>query len=428
MASQITMPKLSDTMEVGVILKWLKKEGDRVEPGDVLAEVETDKANMELEVFESGVIRKLFGDEGEGVPIGAVVGILAKDENEDIEALMPSSGGAAAKPAETSASEDKASESPEPDSEEKSAEKAPESPAPQTAPKDSGGASEGGRVKASPVARKLAESKGIDLSTVQGSGPGGRIIKRDVVDLEAPSKGASASAGTPLFGTEGPETTTVALTSMRKIIGRRLAESKFSAPHFYVSMDIDMGKAVALRSELKELDAKFSFNDLVLKATANALVKVPAMNANFDGETITQFKDAHVGFAVAFEGGLITPVVRHANLKSLGQIALETKELISRAKVKKLKPEEYSGGTFTLSNLGMFGVSDFTAIINSPEVGIMAVGGIRNEPVVIDNAVVPGKRMKLTVSTDHRAADGADVAQLLVEIKKILENPSLLLI
>lgn len=413
MATQIFMPKLSDTMQEGIILKWLKKEGDEVESGDVLAEVETDKANMELEVFESGVIRKLFGAEGDGVPVGDLIGILADDAEEDISDLMPGAGGGSAEA------------KPEPSSEPS------EAPAPAAAAKDSPApeataSSEAGRIKASPVARKVAEDKGIDLATLKGSGPGGRIIKRDVEGATV-SK-APASRPPVLPAADGPEVTEVPMTNMRQIIARRMQESKFQAPHFYVSMDIDMGKAVALRQELKALDVKFSFNDLVLKAVGNALAKVPNMNANFDGQKLLRFRDAHVGFAVAFEGGLITPVVRNANRKTLGAIAQETKDLIERAKVKKLKPDEYTGGTFTVSNLGMFGVEDFTAIINQPEVGILAVGGIRDEPVVVDGAVVPGKRMKVTVSTDHRAADGADAAQFLVEVKKILENPSLLLV
>lgn len=417
MASQITMPKLSDTMKEGLLIKWLKKEGDPVGPGDVLAEVETDKATMELEVFEEGVIRKLFGKEGEGIPVGAVVGILAESADEDISDLMPSATPA---PSPAPAAE------PTP-----AAESAPETvsaPAPAPSPAPTATPAPGGRLLVSPVARRIADEKGLDLTRIQGSGPSGRIIKRDVVDAQpgAPVPAPRTASAPALPEVEGPEVTEIPLTNMRKIIGRRLAESKFSAPHFYVSMDVDMKRAMAMREELKALGVKVSYNDLLLKAVAHGLTKVPALNANFDGERLLQFRDVHLGFAVAFEGGLITPVIRHANRKSVGQIAAEGRKLIARAKEKKLAPEEYTGGTFTVSNLGMYGVSEFTAIINIPEVAILAVGGIRSEPVVEDGAVVPGHRMKLTVSVDHRAADGADGATFLGEVRKVLENPSLL--
>jgi pyruvate dehydrogenase E2 component (dihydrolipoamide acetyltransferase) len=410
------MPKLSDTMKEGILVKWLKQEGDKVSAGDVLAEIETDKATMELEVFEEGIVRKRFGEEGEGIPIGAVVAILAETEEEDISALMPGPRAAPAPLAPEASVSQTLTAIP------------PPAPAPAPAPPTSSTSDFGGRLLVSPVARRMAEEKGLDLSRVQGTGPSGRIIKRDVVDLEetqtrAPSRPTSIP---PFPSSNGPEVTEVPLTSMRKIIGRRLADAKFSAPHFYVSMDVDMGPAIAFRKELKGQEVKVSFNDLILKAVATGLSKVPALNANFNGERLLQFRDVHLGFAVAFEGGLITPVIRQANRKSLGQIAAEARELIVRAKERKLAPEEYTGGTFTISNLGMFGVSEFTAILNVPEVGILAVGGIRHEPVVEGDAVVPGHRMKLTVSVDHRAADGADAARFLGEVQRVLEKPALL--
>ena len=426
MASQIKMPKLSDTMEEGVIAKWLKKEGDRVESGDVLAEVETDKATMELELFEGGVIRKIFGAEGDGIPIGGVVAILADDVDEDISDLVASASAPA--PTPTSGGEEAAPEAEAPKEPAPSPAAAP-SPAPTPAPAPEAPRTSSGRIKASPVARKLAEAKGYDLASIPGTGPGGRIIKRDVEGFTGAAGGpAGAPAASAMPARTGPETEVVKLTNMRKIIGARLAESKFTAPHFYVSMDVDMKAAIALRTELKSHDVKFSFNDLVLKAVANALVKVPNMNATFHGDSITKYHVAHVSFAVAADGVLMTPVVRDADRKSLGQIAAETRDLIDRARNRKLSQEEYTGGTFTISNLGMFGVSEFTGIINAPAVGLLAVGGIRDEAVVEDGQVVPGKRMKITVSTDHRAADGADAATLLGEIKKILETPSLLLV
>lgn len=423
MASQIKMPKLSDTMEEGVIAKWLKKEGDRVESGDVLAEVETDKATMELELFEGGVIRKIFGAEGDGIPIGGVVAILADDESEDISSLMPAEGGA------PEAAPAAAPEAPTPAPAPAPAAATPAEPAAAPAAAPAPVRTSSGRIKASPVARKLAEAKGYDLADIPGSGPGGRIVKRDVESFQGAPAGASgAVTAASLPAREGPETEVVKLTNMRKIIGARLAESKFTAPHFYVSMDVDMKAAIAVRQELKAHDVKFSFNDLVLKAVANALVKVPNMNATFHGDSITKYHVAHVAFAVAADGVLMTPVVRNADRKTLGQVAAETRDLIDRARNRKLAQEEYTGGTFTISNLGMYGVSEFTGILNAPAVGLLAVGGIRDEPVVEDGQVVPGKRMKITVSTDHRAADGADAATLLGEIKKILETPSLLLV
>lgn len=410
MATKITMPKLSDTMEKGVILKWLKKEGDRVAPGEMLAEVETDKANMELELFEGGVIRKLLASEGSGVPVGATLAILGSSPDEDITSLLAEVGGKAGK-----AAPGPSAPGPAP-----AATAAPAAPAPEAAPPPAVGPGSQ-RILSSPVARRLAEERGIPLASVKGTGPGGRVVKRDVLAAE-PVAAAAPVAG-PLQGAAPQQ---IPLGSMRQIIARRMVESKFQAPHFYVTMDIDMGPVVRFREALKAAGLAVSMNDVVLKAVAGALVQVPEMNGTFSGGTITRHGDAHVGFAVAFEGGLLTPVVRYANRKSLGTIAAETADLIARAKKKKLKPEEYTGGTFTVSNMGMYGIEEFTAIINTPEIGILAVGGIRDEPVVENGAVVPGKRMKVTVSTDHRAADGADASRFLVELRKTLQTPALL--
>ncbi len=428
MASKITMPKLSDTMEKGVILRWLKKEGDRVSPGEMLAEVETDKANMELELFEGGVVRKLLAAEGTGVPIGAAIAILGSSPDEDVSALLAEvGGGKAGKPAPGKGAAGPGDPSPPP-----AAAGAGTAGASTATPGP--GAQGSARILSSPVARRLAEERGIPLGSLKGTGPGGRVVKRDVLAaapvVEAgpatavPEAAASRIPSSSSFEAAPPRR--IPLGSMRQIIARRMVESKFQAPHFYVTMDVDMAPVVRFRESLKAAGLAVSLNDIVLKAVAGALVQVPEMNGTFSGDTITRHGDAHVGFAVAFEGGLLTPVIRFANRKSLGAIAAETADLIARAKKKKLKPEEYTGGTFTVSNMGMYGIEEFTAIINTPEIAILAVGGMRDEPVVEGGAIVPGKRMKVTVSTDHRAADGADASRFLVEFRKTLQTPALL--
>lgn len=411
MAEKIEMPKLSDTMEEGVIAKWNVKEGDKVQAGDVIAEVETDKATMEVEVFESGTILKILVDEGASVPLGGLMAVIG-EKGEDIEAIL--SEAESAESAETSSDE-----KPE-DSEEKEKEKGKESSSP--APASNGSSKpdskeQDGRIKASPLARKMAEEKGISLSRVDGSGPDGRVVKQDIENF-VPSQGRAAE--TFVSG----EDETLPVSQMRKAIARRLSESKFTNPHFYVTVDVDMGPAVAARTSLNEIsDVKISFNDIVVAASAHALRRHPDINSSWKEDVIEIHGDVHVAVAVAIDDGLMTPVIRHADKKSLRSISTETRELAGLAREKKLQPDQMEGSTFTISNLGMFGVDEFTAIINPPNASILAVGGIRDIPVVEDGEIVPGKRMKLTLSSDHRVVDGAKAAQFLSTLKGMLENP-----
>ncbi len=418
MISRVVLAKLSPTMEEGTIVKWSKKEGDAVKVGDVLAEIETDKANMEMEALGAGVLRKILVPAGGKAPVGALIGVVA-DPKEDISALLAQAPAAAAPVVAPAA--------------------APAAPAP-TAPAPAAPAAAplaappgDGRVKASPLARTMAERQNIPLAQVAGTGPGGRIVKRDIESYAAAPPGARAAsaahapAGAPAPVVPFPSIVPgqeIPLSSMRKTIARRLAESKFSAPHFYVTVDIDMGAAVALREQLLNGEnVKVSFNDLVLKACAKALSRFPMVNASWGGDKITTHREVHLGVAVSIPDGLITPVVRHTDRKSVLEISREVKDLAGRAREKKLRPEEFMGSTFTVSNLGMFEVSEFTAIINPPEAAILAVGSVSKVPVVVDNEVAIGHRMKLTLSSDHRVVDGALAAQFLQEVRRLLENP-----
>ena len=389
MATLIAMPKLSDTMDEGIILKWLKKEGEAIKQGEILAEVQTDKADMELEAYDGGIVRKLFVPEGGGAPVGSPIAIIGTAD-EDISAMLQASGTA---------------------SPQKSAHA--DSPAP---------ARENGRLKASPLAKKLAENLKVDISSVTGTGPNGRIVKQDVELFASqpltPAGGRSIQSRTD---------TAVPLTLMRKTIAKRLTESKVTAPHFYLNYEVEMKKAIEFRSTINAAtDAKISFNDLIVKAVASALRKHPDVNATFAGDKVIRRGSVHIGIAVAIEEGLITPVLRDVDQKGLSEISAESKELAARARDKKLKPEEFSGGTFTVSNLGMFGVESFTAIINPPEGAILAVGAIVEKPVAENGQIVVGSRMMMTLSCDHRVIDGATGAQFMQDLKKFLENPALL--
>ena len=418
MISRVVLAKLSPTMEEGTIVKWSKKEGDAVKVGDVLAEIETDKANMEMEALGAGVLRKILVPAGGKAPVGALIGVVA-DPKEDISALLAQ---APAAPVPSPARVPTIAPVP--------AVAAPR-PVPAAAPLASPPGD--GRVKASPLARTMAERQNIPLAQVAGTGPGGRIVKRDIESYAAAPPGARAAsaahapAGAPAPVVPFPSIVPgqeIPLSSMRKTIARRLAESKFSAPHFYVTVDIDMGAAVALREQLLNGEnVKVSFNDLVLKACAKALSRFPMVNASWGGDKITTHREVHLGVAVSIPDGLITPVVRHADRKSVLEISREVKDLAGRAREKKLRPEEFTGSTFTVSNLGMFEVSEFTAIINPPEAAILAVGSVSKVPVVVDNEVAIGHRMKLTLSSDHRVVDGALAAQFLQEVRRLLENP-----
>jgi pyruvate dehydrogenase E2 component (dihydrolipoamide acetyltransferase) len=483
--SKVVLAKLSPTMEEGTIVKWTKNEGDPVKTGDVLAEIETDKANMEMEALGSGVLRKILVAAGGKAPIGTLIGVIAEPD-EDIAPLIAKETGGAAKPAAAKPGAAKpaaASTGGAPDaaaaqaSAPKGAPSAPaaspaaagaeavakaapadqsasvassaqtpavpSAPPPAAAPAGAAGGGgtgsggEGGRVKASPLARSMAAHRKIDLSSVPGSGPGGRIIKRDIESWAGPRPGAGAvsrdsgaAAPRPAPSRPGPPAPTITagqelpLSNMRKTIAKRLVESKFSAPHYYVTVEIDMDAAVDLREQLQRLEeAKVSFNDLVVKACAKALKSFPMVNASWGGDKIVTHADVSVGIAVALPDGLITPVVRNADGKSVLEIAREVRDLATRARDRKLKPEEFTGSTFTISNLGMYDVTEFTAIINPPDSAILAVGAVRRVPVVDGDQIRPGHRMKVTMSSDHRVIDGALAAQFLAEVRRLLEAP-----
>lgn len=424
-ATIITMPKMSDTMEEGIIASWLKKVGDKVEAGDILAEVETDKATMELESYEDGTLLYTAVEAGNGVPVDGVIAVIG-EEGADYETLIKSASQPkpeTPKPEVPAASAASAASVATPMS-------APSIPEPSNAPI----ASTNGRVKASPLAKKLASEKGIDLSAVQGSGDGGRIVKRDIENFvpSAPSVSAEVSSSPAIalpaiVGEERSED--IPLSQMRKAIARRLSESKFSAPHFYLTMEISMDKAMEARKSMNEVSpVKLSFNDMVIKAAATALRQHPDINVSWGEDKLIRHQHVHIGVAVAIPDGLIVPVVRFADSKRLSHISAEVKELAGKAKDKKLQPDEFSGGTFSISNLGMFGIEEFTAIINPPEACIMAVGGIKQTPVVKDGQVVPGNVMKVTLSCDHRAVDGAVGSAFLQTFKSLLEDPVRILI
>jgi len=423
MAEVITMLALSPTMDEGTLVEWLKGEGDEVAEGELIAEIETDKATMEMESFYEGTILKLLAAKGDAVPVGAPLAIVG-EEGEDISSLLADVESGAEEhpaPAAETAEAPEETEEPEPAKPDE-AERAPRP----------NGAAHGDRIFASPLARRMAEDNGIDLERVDGSGPNGRIIKRDIEGamergVARPSRPVEAPPGEAA----GHE---VKLSQMRKTIARRLGEVWQDTPHFFLTMSIDMAAAMARRKEMNTqledagVDAKISVNDLIVKACAVALRRFPAVNVSFRGDHLVQFDDVHVGVAVAIEDGLITPIVRNADTKPLSEISREVRELAERARDKRLAPEEYTGGTFAVSNLGMFGIDHFTAIINPPNAAILACGAVQQEPVVVDGELTVGTRMKVTMSCDHRAIDGAVGAQFLGEVKKLLENPLLMLI
>ncbi len=407
----VRMPKLSDTMTEGVVAKWNKKVGDKVKNGEILAEINTDKATMEFESFYDGVLMYQGVEEGKGAPIDSILAVIGNG-NEDISALLEhekSGGAAGAAPKQ----EDK-----KPAVQEQKAQ-------PQKEKTES--SVEGGRVKASPLAKKLAKEKGIDIAAIHGSGEFGRIVKRDIETYQPsaqPSKAGSGAVVQP-----GKESYTEEnVSQMRKTIARRLAESKFSAPHFYLTMEIDMDNAMAARSTINNnIESKISFNDMVIKAVAQSLRKHPNVNSSWLGDKIRRNHHVHIGVAVAIPDGLLVPVVRFADSKSLSQISADVKEMGKKAKDGKLQPADWEGNTFTISNLGMFGIDEFTAIINPPDACILAVGGIKQTPVVKNGNIVPGNIMKVTLSCDHRVVDGATGAAFLQTLKQYLENPVMML-
>ncbi len=423
MAEIIRMPRLSDTMEEGNIVGWLKSVGDQVEPGDVLAEVETDKATMELESFQSGTLLYIGQKEG-NVPVDGIIAIIG-DKGEDYEAQLKeaqaSGGPSAAKEEvkETPAAPVPVAATPAP---------AKSAPAPVAAPVQS----EGGRVKASPLAKSMASDAGLKIESIPGSGEGGRIIKKDVEEYIA-SGGAKAA---PAAGSSAPMISLdndvqygdVPVTQMRKVIARRLGESKFTAPHFYLTVEINMDAATAARNDLKKNDIRVSFNDFVVKASAMALKKHPSINSSWHGDKITVHPHVNIGVAVAVPDGLLVPVINNADQKSMTYINQEVRTLAGKAKDKKLQPAEMSGNTFTISNLGMFGIEEFTAIINGPDSCILAVGSIVQKPIVKDGQIVIGNMMKVTLSCDHRTVDGASGAMFLQTLRGMLENPVRMLV
>jgi pyruvate dehydrogenase E2 component (dihydrolipoamide acetyltransferase) len=454
MATKVTMEALSPTMEEGRLVKWTKNEGDQVKSGDVLAEVETDKAIMDLVARGDGVLRKRLANEGDASPIGTLLGVIAApDENIDaiiggaVPATASAPAAAAAKPAQASAtpqsSDQSQTEAPAP-SQQKAAGPAaaappatrPASPPRPTAPPPPMGngarpgatATPGGRQRSSPLARRLASDKGIQLGGIQGSGPAGRIVKRDIENAKATS-GSARSAAAERLAAEG-DFKDIPLTLIRKTIARRLAESNGPVPTFFLTAEFDATRAAELRAQLLEMgeEYKVSFNDIVIKAVALALAEHPEVNAHWLNDKIRHFNRIHVAMAVAVEDGLITPILFDADRMSLWDISAKARELAAKARERKLLPEEYTGSTFSVSNLGMFGIDQFTAIINPPEAGILAIGGVEEKPVVIDGALEVRQRMRVTMSCDHRVIDGAMGAKFLQTVRRYIENPLSLII
>ena len=405
------MPRLSDTMEEGVIVEWMKKVGDKVAPGDILAEVETDKATMELESFYKGTLLHVAVDKGT-VPVDGIIAIIG-NEGDNVEEILASASDV------PNAPNDEPMAAPEDNQEDQSTSTAGDATASTTHPNVE--TSTSGRVKASPLAKKMASDAGVDLSSIQGSGENGRIIKRDVE--QAVSQPKTARAETRSFPSSGHEDTEV--SQMRKIIAKRLGESKFQAPHFYLTMKIDMTDAMSARKQINAMIApnKVSFNDLIIKCCAVALKKHPEINSSWLGDKIRTNFDVHIGVAVAVDEGLIVPVIPHADRKTLREISSEVKDKATRGRDRKLGLDEMQGNTFTISNLGMFGIDEFTAIINPPDACILAVGGIEPNAVVVDGEVVIRNIMKITLSCDHRVVDGAKGSQFLQTLKSLLEAP-----
>ena len=411
-AELISMPKMSDTMTEGTIATWLKKVGDQVKSGDILAEVETDKATMELESYSEGTLLFIGHNEGESVAVDGVLAVIG-EKGADFETLIKAhkiKSAVVETAAPVAASETRPAS-------------APASAAPTAKPAQS--SSDNGRVKASPLAKKIAEEKGYDLSQIGGTGDGGRITKKDV-EAFTPSTAAPASEGgialPQVVGEESYEE--IQVSQMRKTIAKRLSESKFTSPHFYLTMEINMDKAIEARKSINEIaPVKISFNDIVIKATAAALRQNPKVNSSWLGDKIRFNNHIHIGVAVAVDEGLLVPVVRFADNKSLSHISVEVKELGQKARDKKLQPSDWEGNTFTISNLGMFGIEEFTAIINAPDACILAVGGIKETAVVKNGQLVPGSVMKVTLSCDHRVVDGVVGSAFLKTLKGLLEDP-----
>ncbi len=453
MATKVTMEALSPTMEEGRLVKWTKNEGDQVKAGDVLAEVETDKAVMELVARGDGVLRKRLANEGDASPIGTLLAVIAAaDENIDsiVGSAAPAAAATPAQPAPAAQSQSPtqsrgeasapppqkvaASPSVAPPTPAQPRPAPPRPPAAPAAPRGNGStqpgapSAPGGRQRSSPLARRLASEKGIQLGAIHGTGPGGRIVKRDIENAKA-TGGSGRSAAAERLATEG-DFKDVPLTQIRKTIARRLSESNGPIPTFFLTAEYDATRAAELRTQLVEMgdQYKVSFNDIVIKAVALALAEHPEVNAHWLTDKIRHFNRIHVAMAVAVEDGLITPVLFDADRLTLWEISEKARELAKKARERKLMPEEYTGATFTVSNLGMFGIDQFTAIINPPEVGILAIGGVEEKPVVIDGSLEVRQRMRVTMSCDHRVVDGATGAKFLQTVRRYIENPLSLII
>jgi len=425
MATLIDMPKLSDTMTVGTLVRWLKNEGDAVANGDMIAEIETDKATMEVECFDEGILIKHYCSEGDEVAVADPIAAIGEAGEEAPAAT--SSAPAAAAPEPVAAVEAPAA-APAPVA-------APAAPAPVAAP----AASTGARIKASPLAKKIAAEKGIDLATIQGSGPGGRILKEDVLNAKPVAATPAAAASAPAVAPAATlEELVIPVSNMRKSIGKALVASKTQAPHFYLQIEVNGAPLAKLRAELngklaglppEQGGVKFSVNDLTLKAAAEAVRRVPAINRSWEGDSIKQHANVHLAFGVAIDDGLVTPVIRAAETKGLREIGAEAKVLIKKARSKKLTPNEMSGSTLTVTNLGMFGISDFYGIINPNNAAILSIGATIKKPVVNEHdEIVVGQVMKIGLSGDHRTIDGAVGAQYLQALKEILETPAMMLV
>jgi pyruvate dehydrogenase E2 component (dihydrolipoamide acetyltransferase) len=431
MATKVVMPKLSPTMEEGQVARWLKKEGDKVSMGEPIAEIDTDKATMEMQALSSGVLRKVLIQEGESAPLGQPIAIIGEPD-EDISKLL--AGAEAAQPAP--AAVEQPAKVPESDAAPAIEQKVA---APPTQVSGDGKTdvkpAAGGRLLVSPIAARMAAEAGVNLGTLQGSGPGGRIIKRDV-EAAMSEKKPSAAAAPKLRAMPSAKAEKgvvyspsayrdEAMSEMRRTIARRLVTSIGPVPHFFLTTEIEMDRAAEMRAQINELypDQKISVNDIIIKVAAIALLQHPQVNASFQDKTVRYYEHADIGVAVATENGLITPVVRSADLKSLLDIATEVRELAGRARSRKLKPEEYMGATFSISNLGMFGIDEFTAVINPPEAAILAVGAMAPKPIAKDGEIEIRQVMRVTMSCDHRVVDGAVGAQFLQTFKQILENP-----
>ena len=412
------MPKLSDTMTEGTVAAWHKKVGDKVKSGELLAEIETDKATMEFESYVDGVLLYIGVEKGKTVAVDALLAVFGK-EGEDVSAIVAAEGAAPVAKEEALVAATPAPSAPVAEAPKAVVAQAPVAAA--HAPAAAPVPFNDGRMRVSPLAKKLAEDKGLPLQYIPGSGDGGRIVRRDIDAFMAGASIQSASA-VESYTEEN-------VSQMRKTIARRLAESKFTAPHFYLTMEINMGRAVEARAAMNAATgSKVSFNDMVIKATSLALKQHPKVNSSWQGDTIRYNHHVHMGVAVAVEEGLLVPVVRFADTKTLAQINQEVKVFAEKAKTKKLQPSDWEGNTFTISNLGMFGIEEFTAIVNPPDACILAVGAIREVPVVKNGAVVPGHTMKLTLSCDHRVVDGASGSAFLQTLKAMLEEPVLMFI